>query len=59
MYVTVRFDINEKNCDLKKFNKNFIEYLYDVLYIGVEDDDDPFDILNVEIVPNLYKVKQL
>jgi hypothetical protein len=58
MYITIKFDIDEKNCDEQKLMVHFSEYLNDVLDVGY-DEDDLFVIRSLEQVPTLLDATSL
>jgi hypothetical protein len=54
MFITVKFDIDEKQCDPDKLMAHFSEYLNDILDVGYGNDgDDLFIINSLETVPTL------
>jgi len=62
--ITVIFDVNFKNtnyCMQDKMAKHFLEYLYDMLYIGCDTEDgDPFEIEEAELhLYDIVNVKKL
>jgi hypothetical protein len=58
MYITIKFDIDEKNCDEQKLMVHFSEYLNDVLDVGY-DEGDLFVIRSLEQVPTLLDATSL
>ena len=58
MYITIKFDIDEKNCDEQKLMVHFSEYLNDILDVGY-DEDDLFVIRSLEQVPTLLDATSL
>jgi hypothetical protein len=53
MQITATFDIDPKNSDPDKIAESFDQYLRDMLYIGI-DDDDVFLISDVTITEGPY-----
>jgi hypothetical protein len=59
--ITVIFDVGFENKDPNMYDVNtqaFLNYLYDMLYIGCDrEDDDPFWINNAEL--HLYEIRNV